>query len=98
MAALLRLRSRHEIQTDSSPIVAALSLVTSVVGVSLRDHGGGQIYDDVLYLTWFQDADSAKSRGYDRDGFMSFGEANAWANQLAFGGLDDWRLPRTGFI
>ena len=51
------------------------------------------IYDDVLDITWLQDANYAMSSGYDTDGKMTWNEAIAWADQLSFGGFNDWRLP-----
>jgi hypothetical protein len=51
------------------------------------------IYDDVLNITWLQDANYAKSSGYDDDGLMHWEAATAWAANLYFGGYTDWRLP-----
>ena len=48
---------------------------------ALYDRGNGMIYDDVLDITWLQDANYAKSSGYDSDGLMSWAEANAWASR-----------------
>jgi hypothetical protein len=77
-----------------------LSLLTvlglSISGVSqasLTDRGGGMIYDDVLDITWLQDANYAKTSGYDADGRMSWAEANEWVSSLRYGGYNDWRLP-----
>ena len=60
---------------------------------ALYDRGGGLIYDDVLNITWLQDANYAKTSGYDSDGRMNWDAAMAWAGQLVYGGYDDWRLP-----
>jgi hypothetical protein len=62
---------------------------------SLWDRGGGLIYDDVLNLTWLQDAGYVWSSGYDGNGRMTWNDAVAWADQLVYGGYDDWRLPTT---
>ena len=59
----------------------------------LLDRGGGLIYDDVLNVTWLQDANYAKTSGYDADGQMTWTDANAWAASLVYGGFSDWRLP-----
>lgn len=59
----------------------------------LIDRGGGMIYDDVLKITWLQDANYAKTSGYEANGFMNYPDAKAWADDLVFGGYDDWRLP-----
>ena len=60
---------------------------------ALLDRGGGMIYDDVLNITWLQDFNYAATSGYDTDGFMTWDNANTWANALTVGGYDDWRLP-----
>ena len=62
---------------------------------ALIDRGGGLIYDNVLNITWLQDANYAKTSGYDADGRMNWADANAWAANLSYGGYDDWRLPTT---
>jgi hypothetical protein len=49
----------------------------------------------VLDITWLQDANYAKTSGYDADGRMTRGKAIAWADQLTYGGFSDWRLPTT---
>ncbi len=72
-----------------------LVLVFGIVGnvnAALINRGGGLIYDDVLDITWLQDANYANTSGYDSDGRMSWDAAVAWADQLVFGGYDDWRL------
>jgi len=60
---------------------------------TLFDRGGGLIYDDVLDVTWLQDANYAMTSGYAADGLMTWDEATAWAANLSYGGYDDWRLP-----
>ena len=62
---------------------------------ALFDRGNGMIYDDVLDITWLQDANYAKTSGYDADGNMNKSDAIAWVEQLTYGGYDDWRLPDT---
>ncbi|OAI25422.1 DUF1566 domain-containing protein [Methylomonas koyamae] len=59
---------------------------------ALLDRGGGMLYDTVLNVTWLQDANYAKTSGYDADGKMDWHAAVAWADQLEFGGFSDWRL------
>lgn len=78
-------------------IIRTIAAITSMFLISganagLIDRGNGMIYDDVQDLTWLADANQAKTSGYDDDGYMSWDEANAWANQLEFGGYTDWRL------
>ena len=69
---------------------------------TLIDRGGGMIYDDVLNITWLQDANYAKTSRYDKGvagdewdkpGMMTWSEATAWAADLSYGGYTDWRLP-----
>ncbi len=68
---------------------------SSISEAALFDRGGGLIYDDALDITWLQDASYAKTSGYDSDGRMIWSDAVTWADQLAYGGFDDWRLPHT---
>lgn len=69
------------------------------VQASLFDRGSGLIYDDVLNLTWLQDANYAKTSGYDDDGSMDWEGANNWATSLVYHDnirnvdYNDWRLP-----
>lgn len=60
---------------------------------ALENRGGGLIYDSVLDVTWLQDANYAKTSGYDTDGKMGWAAANTWAANLSYGGYTDWRLP-----
>lgn len=70
-------------------------LSSGAAQAALTDRGGGLLYDDVLNITWLQDANYAKTSGYDADGLMNWGEANTWAANLTYAGYDDWRLPST---
>ena len=72
-------------------------LLFSATGVyaELHDRGGGMIYDDVLNITWLQDANYAQTSGYDADGRMTWAETMEWVEQLTYGGFDDWKLPQT---
>jgi hypothetical protein len=75
--------------------VLALGLMGLAGGAqaALIDRGNGMIYDDVLDVTWLQDANYAKTSGHDTDGLMTWSEATTWAANLVYGGYDDWRLP-----
>lgn len=53
----------------------------------LIDRGGGLIFDTDLNITWLQDANLSGQQ-------MNWQKANDWANNLVFGGFDDWRLPK----
>jgi hypothetical protein len=52
----------------------------------LYDRGGGLIYDNILDITWLQNANYSGNT-------MTWIEANDWAEMLIFQGYDDWRLP-----
>jgi len=83
-------------------ITFVLSVFISSADAALIDRGDGFIYDDVLDITWTQDANI-------RDGDGPFGSgSDTWANQVAWaaglsivdtrpgaGGVtySDWRLP-----
>ena len=58
---------------------------------ALIDRGNGLIYDNVLNVTWMQDV--ALSGTLGGAGIFNWSGAKAWANQLVYGGYDDWRLP-----
>lgn len=86
-----------------------LFMLVIAVGISgysdakLWDRGGGLIYDDVLNVTWLQDANYAKTAGTvfdpNGDGIMGYEQAKAWANSLNYYDSvrdivwSDWRLP-----
>ena len=77
-------------------IVTASILVGGLIAGSaqaaLHDRGGGLIYDDVLDVTWLQNANYA-------GGMMSFVQAQTWAGNLSYYDsvrhitYTDWRLP-----
>lgn len=79
--------------TLSALCASILVAASGAAQASLVDRGGGLIYDTALNVTWLQDANYARTSGYDADGFMSWDAATAWAGQLVYGGYDDWRLP-----
>lgn len=75
-------------------------LMVSNTQAQLLDRGSGLIYDTILNVTWLQDANYAKTSGYDADGWMFQHEAVEWAANLVFHDsvrnvdYSDWRLPR----
>lgn len=69
-----------------------LSLALSAHAL-LIDRGGGMIYSTDMDVTWLMDANYARTTGYDTDGYMTWLAANTWAQDLSYGGYDDWRLP-----
>jgi hypothetical protein len=72
-------------------LVAGLGF-TGSSSASLFDRGGGLLYDDVLNVTWLQDANYAKTSGYSTTGQMDWNQANTWATNLNYNGLTGWRL------
>lgn len=78
----------------TKPLVILLLGISASTGAqaSLIDRGGGLLYDNVLDVTWLQDANYAKTSGYDADGMMTWTAAKTWAADLVYGGYSDWRL------
>lgn len=79
-----------------------LSFFSFSASATLLDQGNGMIYDDVLEVTWLQNANYANSSGYvtpngrdvtSTNGRMNWNEAVEWADQLSYGGFSQWRLP-----
>jgi len=64
-----------------------LVIVSTATRAELIDRGNGLIYDSDQDLTWMQDAGAFSGGSWDA--------AMAWAENLEFGGFDDWRLPVT---
>ena len=93
-------------------VACLLVVVSSSSHAALYDRGNGLIYDDVLNITWLQDANYAHTSGYaaanavgspslsensiQADGRMRLAAGNTWAAQLEYGGYGDWRLPSAG--
>jgi len=68
---------------------AAAAAIVTLSGASqaaLVDRGGGMIYDSVQNITWLKNWDT-------NNGDMNWSTANAWAENLVYGGFSDWRLP-----
>jgi hypothetical protein len=87
----------HLLSRVTLALATAGLLSSGVAQAALIDRGGGLLYDDVLNVTWLQDANYAKTSGYDADGQMGWTEANTWARGLnisRFAGesLTGWRL------
>jgi hypothetical protein len=74
-------------------------LLATAAHAALHDRGGGLIYDDVLDVTWLQDANYSKTSGYALTGRMSWDQATTWAENLSYfdpvrsQSLTGWRLP-----
>jgi hypothetical protein len=82
-----------------SVFLALLGFNAGPVCSALYDRGGGLLYDSATNLIWLQDANYAKTSGYDIDGRMNLDQARTWAYNLVYHdsiqNLDynDWRLP-----
>ena len=66
-------------------LAAALSVATLSAQAALVARPGGMVYDTVQNITWLQN--------WNTNGRMDWTTANNWANNLVYGGFDDWRLP-----
>ena len=66
-------------------LAAALSVATLSAQAALVARPGGMVYDTVQNITWLQN--------WNTNGPMDWTTANNWANNLVYGGFDDWRLP-----
>ena len=65
---------------------------TGTAQASLVDRGNGLLYDNVLNVTWLQDANYAKTSGASATGQMDWNTATTWAANLNYNGLTGWRL------
>jgi len=63
-----------------------LLLVSIGSNAGLINRGSGMIYDDVLDITWLQNANLSGS-------LLNWSSSTQWASDLTYGGYDDWRLP-----
>jgi len=97
--------------TKTGLLTLLLSAAVCDAQAALYDRGHGLIYDDVLNVTWLQDANYAVTSGYAAahvtggmnsvdsvliDGRMGWQAAKAWVDQLVYMGYDNWRLPSVG--
>jgi len=78
-------------------IITFLICTVGTAQAATFDRGNGLIYDDVLDITWLQNANLGAGSIFDdgsnnTDGRMTWNSAVAWADDLSFGGFDDWRL------
>lgn len=68
--------------------LATIILVSPITtNAELIDRGNGLIYDTAQNLTWTQNANI--------NGKKPWHTAMAWAENLVYGGFDDWRLPKS---
>jgi hypothetical protein len=78
--------------------LAAAALLSANVHAALIDRGNGMIYDTALNITWLQDMDYPKTLEPEFSGSMYYDTALLWADNLVYGGFDDWRLPSARLI
>lgn len=74
--------------------VLGLCLFASAANAALVYRGRGLVHDDVLNITWMQDAAYRRTLGFPEDGRLPWSDARTWVADLTFAGFDDWRLPR----
>lgn len=83
--------------------------LSSLSQAALHYRGSGMVYDDVLDITWLQDANYAQTSGWaganqqyiphtfpdnvQLDGSMGSWAGQDWVEQLDYAGFNDWRLP-----
>jgi MYXO-CTERM domain-containing protein len=92
--------------TKSWAAAVTMVFLTGAVQAGLVTRPGGMIYDTSRNITWLADMNYAVTSGYAAanaggtgsdqilsDGRMGWDAATAWANDLVYGGYDDWRLP-----
>jgi hypothetical protein len=80
----------------------ALLFTGTATHAALHDMGGGLLYDDVMDVTWLQDADYARTSGFKPNGKMPFADAVKWVSELVYHDtvrnvdITGWRLPKVG--
>jgi hypothetical protein len=78
-------------------VITAFIFVAGSVQAATFDRGSGLIYDDVLDITWLQNANQAVGSRHTtiNDGIhagrMHGDNPFFWADELSFAGYDDWR-------
>jgi hypothetical protein len=74
-------------KTLSAGIILSASMLAGTANAGLIDRGNGMIYDNVLNITWLQDANLAGTA-------MNWDDSVDWADNLSHGGFNDWRLTK----
>ena len=73
-------------QAHAAPVSGQGTWQTTLQARDLDGNGTTDaFYDTSLNITWLRNANV--------NGAQNWATANAWANNLSFGGYDDWRLP-----
>jgi hypothetical protein len=91
------------VKVINAVIAGVLVLALGNAQAALIDRGGGLIYDDVLNVTWLQDANYAKSNSFGVSGINSNGSMSWYTAQVYIGalnsashlGYNSWRMPTT---
>ena len=91
---------------ESWATAAAMVALSGAAQAALVNRGGGMIYDTTRNITWLADMNYAATSGYavanaggsgsnriSANGQMGWDAATTWANNLVYGGFNDWRLP-----
>ena len=89
----------HKIRMAAFVLAAGLS---GTAQAALHDRGGGLIYDDVLNVTWQQEANLSRTQSFgvsyisSQAGTMTWYNAQTWLaamNAANYLGYSDWRFP-----
>lgn len=76
--------------------IVLLSSLSLPATAALYDRGNGLIYDDVLNITWLQNANLQGTQAGDSNGNFIWTEGKEWVDDLVYAGFDDWRMPSIG--
>lgn len=81
-------------------VAMALAWAAPAANASLIDRGNGLIYDDVLNITWMQDARFSVTHTFGvagiENGLMTWNTAGEWINAMNaanYLGFSSWRMP-----
>jgi hypothetical protein len=87
-------------------VVAFVFSASTNANAALHDRGNGLVYDDVLNVTWLQDADLASSESFGlllppdngvQIDFLDYSRAHTFVdlmNRAHWKGYTGWRLPK----
>lgn len=89
----MKFMTKKNVKKLTHSIGFTLLIASSVSNAGLINRGSGLIYDDVLDVTWLQNANLMQTSDVDTNGQTTWQGATEWADNLVFEGYDDWRLP-----
>lgn len=81
----MKLKFRSLLPAFALALTAAATVIPAHAALVLRGANNEMVYDTVANLTWIRDAGLG--------GQQDWASAKDWADNLVFGGRDDWRLP-----